>query len=222
METLSSATSKGHSWCPMAARGSGIRQALGMAELMILFRLFEHNDTLYVSEAQHRFQAQTGLIVSRSTLMRGMAELQLTYKSVSSQHCECCRAAMPTTFKRPAPPEPSQCPSALQLLKRAKEASWQQQRAFRWLCRTRFSWHQFLWTYESAVVGSLYGNMDHKGSWCCALSKGCCSTNRFRMSVPCMRRTTARHSAPTGAPSGDSGRAHRLSNTGETGTAWCQ
>ena len=41
--------------------------------------------------------------------------------------------------------------------KRAKEASWQQQRAFSWLCRTRFSWQQFLWTDESAVVGPLPG-----------------------------------------------------------------
>lgn len=68
---------------PKGSRGQRYKnRALGMAELMVLFRLFEHNDTLYISEALHRFQAQTGLVVSRSTLMRGIAQLQLTYKSV--------------------------------------------------------------------------------------------------------------------------------------------
>ena len=79
---------QGSQLVPRGSKGQRYKtRALGMAELIVPFRLFEHNDTLYVSEAQHRFQAQTGLIVSRSTLMRGMAELQLTYKSVSSQHC---------------------------------------------------------------------------------------------------------------------------------------
>ena len=78
---------------PLAAKVSITLQGAGMGQLIILFDIVQQNETLYVDEIVYTFAAQTGMQLSGTSTMRGIAQLQFTFTAINSFRSHSCMPA---------------------------------------------------------------------------------------------------------------------------------